>query len=109
MLKLDMYYCLTEKVDEIMEYLPSTTINKKISLWNGDITRLEIDAIVNSTTPFRSSTVAIGPRATVHNTLHEAAGYFLIEECVTLKKCTPGAAMVTFGYNLPAKCKPSLI
>ena len=28
--------------------MPSSALNKKVSLWCGDITRLEIDAIVNS-------------------------------------------------------------
>ena len=30
------------------DYKPSSVLNNKVSLWHGDITRLEIDAIVNS-------------------------------------------------------------
>lgn len=86
------------------EYLPSTAINKKVSLWLGDITRLEIDAVVSSVT---SKQVTVdGSPGSVQYAVHEAAGPLLKKECKQLRDCMiPRDVMVTFGYNLPAKCE----
>ena len=86
---------------DTVEYLPSTAINKKVSLWLGDITRLEID-LVSSVT----SLAGIGSPGSVRYAVHEAAGPLLKKECKQLQDCMiPGDPMVTFGYNLPAKRK----
>ena len=89
------------------KYKPRSVLNKKVSLWHGDITRLEINAIVNSVVvgqlqmPYGQQ-VAIG---TVCRAIHNAAGPMLQTECQSLPKCQSGEAVVTNGYNLPAKCE----
>lgn len=76
-----------------------------MSLWHGDITRLEVDAIVNPTVDWQLR-LAWGQLAgSVHTAVHEAAGPMLKEECQFLPDCQPGEAVITNGYNLPAKCK----
>ena len=87
-----------------VDYLPDLMLNEKVSLWKGDITRLEVDAIVNSSAAdlqHHSATHA------VCYAVHAAAGPLLHNECSRLHLGT-GNALVTRGYNLPAKCKTSI-
>ena len=85
------------------DYHPSTTLNEKVSLWLGDITRLEIDAVVNAAVGSLIDS-AIGPRRSVRTALHKAAGPMLKNE-IKLGSFPVGEAKVSFGYNLPAKCE----
>ena len=90
----------------------STTLNSKPStlnyiLWQGDITRLKIDAIVNA-----ANSQMLGCFHPLHkcidNAIHSAAGVQLREECyqMMLQQCheePTGQAKITKSYNLPCK------
>ena len=89
---------------EIMKIKVSPILNKKVSLWHGDITRLEVDAIVSAAASGNLH-IKNGPRGSVRTTLHKAAGPMLERECQSLPHCRSGEAVVICGYNLPAKCE----
>lgn len=78
-----------------------------LKLWQGDITRLKVDAIVNA-----ANAQLLGCWAPLHacidNCIHSAAGIQLRQACYELMQAQghdeeTGRAKITKGYNLPAK------
>lgn len=87
--------------------LPATAAHPQIALWQGDITRLKADAIVNA-----ANSALLGCFHPCHgcidNAIHSAAGLQLREECSQLMEAQgrpepTGRAKLTKGYNLPAR------
>ena len=87
--------------------LPVTAGNSRLALWQGDITRLAVDAIVDA-----DNNALLGCFCPCHgcidNAIHSAAGLELRDECnqIMQKQGHPepnGKAKLTKGYNLPAR------
>nr|XP_046262412.1 ADP-ribose glycohydrolase MACROD1 isoform X2 [Scatophagus argus] len=78
-------------------YPRNEKLDQKISLYSGDITKLEVDAIVNA-----ANKTLLGGGG-VDGAIHRTAGPMLVKECASLHGCETGEAKITCGYGLPAK------
>ncbi|MDD7693687.1 MAG: O-acetyl-ADP-ribose deacetylase [Lactobacillaceae bacterium] len=70
---------------------------KKVNVVQGDITRAQVDAIVNA-----ANTTLMGGGG-VDGAIHRAAGPGLYLACRKFNGCPTGEARITSGFNLPAR------
>ena len=87
--------------------LPTVRSDPRLAVWQGDITRLKADAIVDA-----DNSALLGCFVPCHgcidNAIHSAAGLQLRDECFRLMEAQGhpepnGWAKLTGGYNLPAR------
>lgn len=98
-----------EQLNTSTELTPNNVFKQsdKFSLWQGDITQLDADAIVNAANKYLLG--CFQPlHACIDNAIHSAGGPQLREDCKTImffqnELEETGNAKVTRGYNLPAK------
>ena len=91
---------------ELQAQLTDKGVVEKVGkLWQGDITRLQVDAIVNA-----ANSQGLGCwhplHACIDNAIHSAAGLQLRQQCNDILQggtIATGEAIITPGYNLPCK------
>lgn len=73
-------------------------LNHKIILWSGDISLLQVDAIVNSTNE------SLNDSNPISNRIYQRAGSGLKEELnIDIRECRTGEIRITQGHALPAR------
>ncbi|MEZ3591018.1 MAG: protein-ADP-ribose hydrolase [Muribaculaceae bacterium] len=98
---------LSEKGIVALSDIMPCRVDERLRLWQGDITRLQVDAIVNA-----ANSALLGCFVPMHrcidNAIHSAAGVQLRLACDRLMQAQghpepTGRAKITDGYNLPAR------
>ncbi len=104
-LKLQDSFLWTQTLEKGIVFSNDLTYKNNIALWQGDITRLDSDAIVNA-----CNSSLLGCFQPLHNcidnAIHSAAGIQVRLDCNTLMKGSQeanGQVKVTDAYNLPSK------
>ncbi len=95
-----------EKGVVTLNEIPPSPRDARMRLWQGDITRLKVDAIVNAANSQMLGCFVPHHRC-IDNAIHSAAGMELRAECDSIMKHQghsepTGKAKITRGYNLPA-------
>ncbi|EUC38074.1 hypothetical protein COCCADRAFT_22425 [Bipolaris zeicola 26-R-13] len=80
-------------------YSPDDSYNRMISFCNYDLTRMEVDAIVNNVTVDLKYSP---PRGSLHYAIMEAGGPNLVQEARSKPQIKFGQVEVTHGHNLPS-------
>lgn len=107
-LKIQDEYLQEETAEKgIVDAADLPEIRKGISVWQGDITSLKCDAIVNAANSGMTGCYVPNHRC-IDNCIHSFAGIELRLECAELMKKQgheepTGRAKITKGYNLPCK------
>jgi O-acetyl-ADP-ribose deacetylase len=73
------------------------SVPRPISIIQGDITRLPVDAIVHS------ADITLEDCGGIEAAIYSAAGPELLADCQLLHGCPPGEARITKGFNLSAR------
>lgn len=98
---------LIEKGIVRLDSIPIISGHPDLRLWQGDITRLEVDAVVNAANS-RMLGCFVPMHGCIDNAIHSAAGVQLRLECNSIMEAQghlekTGIAKLTKGYNLPAR------
>ena len=72
-------------------------MSDRVTIHNGDITKLDVDAIVNA------ANERLAPGGGVCGAIHRAAGPRLAEACALIGGCPTGGARITNGFDLTAR------
>jgi O-acetyl-ADP-ribose deacetylase (regulator of RNase III) len=104
---LELQAQLADKGIVKIEDIAPSQFDERLYLWQGDITRLQVDAIVNAANSALLGCFVPNHRC-IDNAIHSAAGIQLRLACQEImgKQCYPeptGQAKITPGFNLPSR------
>ena len=102
---LDIEFLKSQDAELQAQLKDKGVVRTRERVWQGDITRLKVDAIVNA-----ANSRGLGCwhplHACIDNAIHSAAGLQLRQECNNIlqgDEIATGGAIITPGYNLPAR------